>query len=58
MDFQCIETLFDLPAFRVTGQVIRPHGLELHFERRETYLVCPHCQPLGCEMNTSGKNGY
>ena len=46
MDFQCIETLLDLPEFRVIDQVIRPHGLELHLERRETYLVCPHCQ--GC----------
>ena len=46
MDFQCIETLLDLPEFRVTGQIIRPRGLELHLERRETSLVCPHCQ--GC----------
>jgi transposase len=46
MDFQCIETLLDLPEFRVIDQVIRPHGLELHLERRVTYLVCPHCQ--GC----------
>ena len=46
MDFQCIETLLGLPEFRVTGQIIRPHGLDLHLERRETSLVCPHCQ--GC----------
>ncbi len=46
MDFRCIETLLNLPEFRVTGQVIRPHGLELSLERRDTYLVCPHCQ--GC----------
>ena len=46
MDFQCIETLLDLPEFRVTGQVIRPHELQLHLERRDSYLVCPHCQ--GC----------
>ena len=46
MDFQWIETLLGLPEFRVTGQIIRPHGLDLHLERRETSLLCPHCQ--GC----------
>jgi hypothetical protein len=46
MDVQCIDTLLGLPEFRVTGQLIGPHGLELHLERRETCLVCPHCQ--GC----------
>ena len=44
MDFQCIEALLELPEFRATGQIIRPHGLELHLERRNTYLVCPRCQ--------------
>ena len=29
MDFQCIETLLDLPEFRVIGQVIRPHELRI-----------------------------
>ncbi len=46
MDFECIETWLELPEFRVTGQVIRPHELELHLERRNTSLVCPRCQ--GC----------
>ena len=46
MDFECIDALLDLPEFRVTNQVIRPHELELHLERRDTYLVCPRCQ--GC----------
>ena len=44
MDFECIETWLALPEFRVTGQVMRSHNLELHLERRDTYLVCPRCQ--------------
>ena len=44
MDFACIETWLALPEFRVTGQVMRPHTLELHLERRDTYLICPRCQ--------------
>ena len=44
MDFECIETWLALPEFRVTGQVMRPHDLELHLERRDTYLICPRCQ--------------
>ena len=44
MDFECIETWLALPEFRVTGQVMRPHDLALHLERRDTYLVCPRCQ--------------
>ena len=39
MDFACIETWLALPEFRVTGQVMRPYDLELHLERRDTYLV-------------------
>ena len=46
MDFHCIDALLELPEFRVTAQVIRPYELELHLERRDTYLVCPRCQ--GC----------
>ena len=46
MDFECIDALLDLPEFRVTNQVIRPHELELHLERRDTDLVCPRCQVL------------
>ena len=44
MDFECIETWLELPEFRVTGQVMRPHELELHLERRDMSLVCPRCQ--------------
>jgi hypothetical protein len=36
MDFECIETWLELPEFCVIGQVIRPHELELHLERRDT----------------------
>jgi transposase len=44
MDFECIEAWLALPEFRVTGQVMRSHNLELHLERRDTSLVCPRCQ--------------
>ncbi len=44
MDFACIETLLALPAFRVTGQVIRPREVQFSLERRDTYVVCPYCQ--------------
>jgi transposase len=46
MDFHCIEMLLHLPEFRVIDQVIRPRELQLSLERRDSYLVCPHCQ--GC----------
>ena len=44
MDFNCIETLLGLPEFRVIAQVPAPQQLELHLERRDTYIVCPRCQ--------------
>jgi transposase len=50
MDFQCIEALLELPECRATGQIIRPHGLALHLERRNTYLVCPRCQGYGSRI--------
>jgi transposase len=46
MDVQFLETLLDLPDFRVIGHLIRPRELELYLVRRASYLVCPHCQ--GC----------
>ena len=44
MDFNCIEALLGLPEFRVINQIIGPRQLDLHLERRETYIVCPRCQ--------------
>jgi transposase len=44
MDFACLETWLALPEFRVTGQVMRPHTLAWHLERRDTALVCPRCE--------------
>ena len=41
MDFEFIETLLDLPEFRVIGQVIKPYEVQLQLERRDSYLVCP-----------------
>src|SRR5688572_15765969 len=46
MDFEFIDTLLDLPEFRVIGQVIKPYEVQLQLERRDSYLVCPHCH--GC----------
>ena len=43
MDFQCLEVLLGLPAFRVIHQVLSPQQLELHLERRDSHIVCPHC---------------
>ena len=54
MDFECIDALLELPEFRVTDQVIGPHRLELHLERRDTYLVCPRCQGC-CERIKDGR---
>ena len=54
MDFECIDALLELPEFRVTDQVIGPHRLELHLERRDTYLVCPRCQGC-CEPIKDGR---
>jgi transposase len=55
MDFQFIETLLELPEFRVIGQVLRPRALELHLERRASYLLCPHCQG-GCSRIKEGRD--
>ena len=55
MDFECIDALLELPEFRVTDQVIRPHELELHLERRDTSLVCPRCQGC-CERLQDGRD--
>jgi transposase len=46
MDFEFIETLLDLPEFRVIGQVIKPYEVQLQLERRDSDLVCPRCH--GC----------
>jgi Zn finger protein HypA/HybF involved in hydrogenase expression len=54
MDFQFIETLLELPEFRVIGHVIRPRELDLHLERRDSYLVCPRCQG-GCSRIKEGR---
>ena len=52
MVFECIETWLALPEFRVTGQVIKPHDLELHLERRDTDLIMP---PLSGELCSDQK---
>jgi transposase len=54
MDFACIETWLARPACRVTGQVLRPHNLAWHRERRDTSLVCPRCQG-SCARITEGR---
>jgi transposase len=54
MDFECIATWLARPAFRVTGQVMRPHDLAWHLERRDTSLVCPRCQG-SCARSKEGR---
>jgi transposase len=39
-----IDALLGLPEFYVVNQVICPKWLEVHLERRDTAIVCPHCQ--------------
>ena len=43
MDFQGLDVLLGLPEFRVIHQVLGPKQLELHLERRDNHIVCPHC---------------
>jgi transposase len=54
MDFECIDAWLDLPECRVTNQVIRPHELARHLERRDADLVCPRCQG-GCARLQDGR---
>ena len=54
MDFACIDTWLALPEFRVTGQVMRPHTLAWHLERRDTALVCPRCEG-SCARTKEGR---
>ena len=42
MDFHCLEVVLGLPEFRVLHQVLGPQQLELHLERRDHHIVCPH----------------
>jgi transposase len=44
MDFHCIEALLGLPEFHVIHLVMNAKQLELHLERRNTFIVCPRCQ--------------
>jgi transposase len=55
MDVYGIETLLDLPEFRLVNQVIRPKWLELHLKRRETSILCPRCQ-TGCSRVQEGRS--
>ena len=36
---------------------MRPHDLELHLERRDTYLVCPRCQGSGARIKEGRQRG-
>ena len=53
MDFNCIEALLNLPAFRVTAQVLGPKQLDFHRERRATCIVCPRCQTVCSRIKES-----
>ena len=43
MDFHCVEVLLGLPEFRVIHQVLGSQQLDVHLERRDDHIVCPHC---------------
>lgn len=53
MDFYCMEAIIDLPEFHVIHQVIRPQQLDLHLERRERTIVCPHCATCCSQVKES-----
>ena len=53
MDFYCIEAFIDLPEF----QVIRPQQLDLHLERRERTIICPHCETCCSRVKESRTRG-
>jgi zinc-finger of transposase IS204/IS1001/IS1096/IS1165 len=43
MDFHCVEVLLGLPACRVIHQVLGSQQRDVHLERRDEHIVCPHC---------------
>ena len=53
MDVYGIEALLGLPEFRVVDQVIHPHRLDVHLQRRATSIVCPRCQTCCCHVQES-----
>ena len=56
MDFQCLEVLLGLPE-RVIHQVLSPQQLELHLERRDSDIVCPHCGTCCSRVKESCSRG-
>ena len=59
MDFYGMEACIDLPAFQadVINQVIRPQQLDLHLERRERTIMCPHCETCCSRVKESRTRG-
>jgi transposase len=57
MDFYCIEAFIDLPEFQVINQVSRPQQLDLHLERRERTIICPHCETCCARVKESRTRG-
>jgi transposase len=57
MNFDCIEAWLALPAFRVIDQVIGPKQLDVHLERRERTIVCPHCETCCSQVKESRTRG-
>ena len=53
MDFHCIEAFLGLPEFRIIPQVMSPKQLELHLERRDSFIVCPRCQACCSRVQAS-----
>jgi transposase len=57
MDFYCMEAFIDLPEFHVIDQVIMPQQLDIHLERRERTIVCPHCATCCSQVKESRTRG-
>jgi transposase len=57
MDFYCMEAFIDLPEFHVINQVSRPQQLDIHLERRERTIVCPHCATCCSQVKESRTRG-
>ena len=54
MDSHFIETVLNLPEFRVFNFELGDFGLYLHLQRREPAIVCPRCHQV-CERTKESR---
>ena len=57
MDSHFIETVLNLPEFRVFNFELGDFGLYLHLQRREPAIVCPRCHQV-CERTKESRTRY